>query len=104
MSGSQIGRVEQAYGTVACIRGFRKSHEHSVSRSARIEKINLLLSNAVPAAFGEWDAIRSHDLQLLGIRFDPTSGFEEMRRGEDGGVVMHPVCGHREGSLASGGE
>jgi hypothetical protein len=62
--------------------------------SLRLWRMNSLLSNAIPAAFGERDAVGSHFLQLIGICVSPASWFEDARIGEDGGVVVHPVCGH----------
>jgi hypothetical protein len=94
MSKTQSGRSEQACGTAACTPDCCSHRQYSVLQPIVFTRINLLLPDAIPAALGERNTIRSHDLQMLGIGVDPASGFESTWVGEDGGIVVHPVCGH----------
>jgi hypothetical protein len=99
MLGIRIGRVERACGTAACKRDCYEGCEFFVLRAAVSLKENLLLSNAIPAAFGERNTIRAHDLELLGVCVDPAGWLEGAWIGEDGGIVVHPVCGHGDWCL-----
>ena len=94
MSGNQIGRFEQACGRAACTRNCCSGRQHLLLLSIVLADMNLLLSNAIPAAFGERNTVRSHDFQVLGIGVDPTNWFESTWVREDGGIVVRPVGEH----------